>query len=147
MDRRDGGWIQIRSPRCSGSAPAPRPDDELATPGDVDWIDDGDVVARAAVDHVTLPVAGEDAIVGRPRERVVAAWSRVDAVVARPAEDDIVVGAAEQAIVPPATQHLIVAGAGADHVVAVVGADAVVARAGDNENSSAPRRSWRGSSP
>src|SRR5207248_1461553 len=91
--------------RARRPEPAPRPDDDLATPGDVHSIDDGHVVAGAAIDHVTLPITGEDAIVPRPGEHVVAAWSRVDAVVARPAEDDVVARAAEQVIVPLATQH------------------------------------------
>jgi hypothetical protein len=57
-------------------------DDGLAAAGEVNAVDDRDVAAGAAVDHVAPPVHAEDAVVTRTGRDVVAAWAGIDAVLA-----------------------------------------------------------------
>ena len=146
------GVLASALPRGAASALTHRvgADDGLAAAGAVDLVDDGYVVAGAAVDHVAPRVNAEDVVVADAGEDVVAARAGGDAVIAgaaeqtvvaratdqavaaSAAEEDVVAGFAEQPVVACAHQHPVAAGAGTDQVAAPTGADAVIPRAGDD---------------
>src|SRR4051794_33363748 len=107
--------------------PMPHP---LTATGALAAVDERQILARAAVDHVVLAAAeGVHAVVAGPRADLVVAGVGPDLVVARTALDGVVAGSAGDPVIALAAIDEVIAAVGKDLVVAGAALDRIVAGA------------------
>src|SRR3954471_24692553 len=103
-------------------------------------VDDGHVVAVAAVDLVLVALAGEDHVVAGPGADHVVPAATVQLVVARAADEDVVAAAAAQLVVATASVQVVVAGAAGQPVRLAGAVDALGPRRPDPGDGARGRR-------